>query len=45
MVGNRRVVGAQELGCAMLSMHSIREQGGARDVAWMIDTMTRVLQG
>lgn len=34
-----------DVGCAMLSMHSIREQGGARDVAWMIDTMTRVLQG
>jgi len=34
-----------DVGGAMLSMHSIREQSGARDVAWMIDTMTRVLAG
>jgi aspartyl aminopeptidase len=34
-----------DVGCAMLSMHSIREQSGARDVAWMIDAMTAVLSG
>ena len=33
-----------DVGSAMLSMHSIREQAGARDVRWMIDTMTQVLQ-
>lgn len=33
-----------DIGGAMLSMHSIREQAGSRDVAWIIDTMTRFLQ-
>jgi aspartyl aminopeptidase len=31
-----------DVGSAMLSMHSIREQGGAEDVAWMIDALSGV---
>lgn len=32
-----------DVGGAMLSMHSIREQAGTRDVAWMIDALRHVL--
>jgi aspartyl aminopeptidase len=32
-----------DVGCAMLSMHSIREQAGTRDVAWMSRVMARLL--
>lgn len=32
-----------DVGCAMLSMHSVREQAGARDVALMVKAMQRVL--
>jgi aspartyl aminopeptidase len=34
-----------DVGCAMLSMHSIREQTGARDVEGMARVMRRVLAG
>jgi len=33
-----------DVGGAMLSMHSIREQGGSRDVQWMIAAMREVLR-
>jgi aspartyl aminopeptidase len=33
-----------DVGCAMLSMHSIREQAGARDVAWMAAAMESYLR-
>ena len=32
-----------DIGSAMLSMHSIREQGGAQDVAWMIEALAGAL--
>ncbi|MBT9557246.1 MAG: M18 family aminopeptidase [Myxococcales bacterium] len=32
-----------DVGCAMLSMHSIREQAGAADVAYMTAVMRRIL--
>lgn len=34
-----------DVGCPMLSMHSIREQCGARDVVWMTRVLGRVLRG
>ncbi len=34
-----------DVGNPMLSMHSIREQAGAADVAWMTDAMTVLLSG
>jgi aspartyl aminopeptidase len=33
-----------DVGCAMLSMHSIREQAGAKDVAWMAAAMESYLR-
>ncbi len=33
-----------DVGCAMLSMHSIREQAGVADVSWMQQVMTRLLR-
>ncbi len=33
-----------DVGSAMLSMHSIREQGGSQDVPWMTQALLRILQ-
>ena len=40
----RTGIATVDVGNAMLSMHSIREMGGSRDPAWMVQVMARFLE-